>query len=214
MASVNLYIFRHGETDWNVERRFQGHTDIPLNSKGRDQALLLRRPLTALAPQLMLTSDLSRAAETAQLVSEGMDIATVSSHQLREAFLGEPEGQLRDEIIKKYGMKSWQCWLSEDPGTLDFCFPGGETKRQHLQRALDFLETQINSRLELKTAAVSTHGGTIRRLVHHCQDAPQEPVIVANCSLYHLQYSRPDHTWHYKGVMGTGAGNENETLFR
>ena len=105
MYPVQIYIFRHGETDWNRERRFQGHTDVPLNLKGREQALELKSHLQRLNPEIILSSDLSRALETAKIASEGMSIPIHISESLREARLGAPEGMLRDEILKKYVLK-------------------------------------------------------------------------------------------------------------
>ena len=201
VKTVQIYIFRHGETDWNREKRFQGHTDIPLNQKGRLQALELRTHLAPLAPELILSSDLSRALETAKIVSEGSFWPILVSEALREARLGAPEGQLRDDILKIYGEESWQKWLSEDPKYLDFAFPEGESKRQQRDRALRFLIQEMTARPELKSLAVSTHGGTLRRLVHHCEGSPAEPIAIPNCSLYHLEFLRLENKWIYHGPL-------------
>ncbi len=203
--SVQIYIFRHGETDWNRERRFQGHTDIALNENGRNQALELRKPIADLKPELILSSDLSRALETAKIVSEGLFIPIHLSEALREARLGAPEGQLRDDIIRIYGEDNWQKWLSVDPVHIDFCYPEGETKRQTRDRAMNFISQEIKTRPNLKTLAVSTHGGTLRRVVHHCEGAPAEPIPIPNCSLYHLELQRPtgstEGKWIYRGAL-------------
>ncbi len=201
MSSVQIYIFRHGETDWNRERRFQGHTDIPLNEQGRQQALQLKTELAPFSPELILSSDLSRALETAQIVSEGLFVPIHVSEGLREAKLGNPEGQLRDDIIKNYGEQNWQQWLSIDPKDIDFAFPNGETKRQQRDRALKFILQEMEGRPELKSLAVSTHGGTLRRLVHHCEGAPNEPIAIPNCSLYHLEFLRLEKKWLYHGPL-------------
>ena len=212
MSSVQIYIFRHGETDWNRERRFQGHTDIPLNQVGRQQALELKSHFVSLAPELILSSDLSRALETAKIVSDGLFVPIFVSESLREAKLGTPEGQLRDDIIKIYGEESWQKWLSVDPKDIDFSYPEGETKRQQRDRALNFILKELETRRELKIIAVSTHGGTLRRLVHHCEGAPPEPIAIPNCSLYHLEFNRQARKWLYHGSLNLSTSGDK--LFR
>ncbi len=212
MSSVNIYIFRHGETDWNRERRFQGHTDIPLNQKGRQQAMELKAHLALLNPELILSSDLSRALETAKIVSEGLFVPIQISESLREARLGAPEGQLREDIIKTYGEESWQKWLSVDPKDIDFSFPEGESKREQRDRALNFILQELETRADLKSVAVSTHGGTLRRLVHHCESSPLEPIAIPNCSLYHLEFFRREKKWLYHGPLN--ASPDGEKLFR
>lgn len=208
MTSIQIYLFRHGETDWNVERRFQGHTDIPLNEKGRRQALELAKTLGSLQLQVILSSDLSRALETARIAGHPHKIPVVATKELRESFLGEPEGKLRDDIIQLYGAEKWQRWLSVKAEDLDFCFPKGETKRAQLKRAQDFILNYLAKNPELRTAAVSTHGGTLRRLLHFCQGSPTEAISIPNCSIYHLEYLRADQSWHYRGQVSAGATNE------
>lgn len=212
MNSVQIYTFRHGETDWNRERRFQGHTDIPLNQEGRNQAYQLKTELASYLPELVLSSDLSRALETARIVSEGLFIPIQISEHLREARLGAPEGQLREDIIKNYGDDSWQKWLSIDLKNIDFAFPNGESKRQQRNRALNFISQEIHSRPDLRSVAVSTHGGTLRQLVHHCDGAPSEPIAIPNCSLYHLEFLRSEQKWIYHGSLN--ISDAADKLFR
>lgn len=214
--TVQIFIFRHGETDWNRERRFQGHTDIALNNQGRIQALELRTLFSNLKPELILSSDLSRALETAKIVSEGLFVPIHISAALREARLGAPEGQLRDDIIRVYGEDQWQKWLSVDPIHMDFAYPEGETKRENRDRAVNFISQEIQSRPDLKIVAVSTHGGTLRRVVHHCEGAPTEPILIPNCSLYHLEFIRPTkeqkEKWVFHGALNVDPNSDK--LFR
>ena len=69
-----LFLFRHGETDWNVQERFQGHLDVPLNDKGRAQAAGIIPYLRENKIEAILSSDLSRALETAQIVARGLGV--------------------------------------------------------------------------------------------------------------------------------------------
>lgn len=208
MNSVSIYIFRHGETDWNAQRRFQGHTDIPLNEKGRDQARELGKILATLNLEVILCSDLSRAQETARIASHGLEIPIQISKSLREAYLGEPEGKLRDEIIQEYGQDQWQRWLSVKPEDFDFAYPKGETKRQQLKRVLDFVLDYLHKHPGLLKVGISTHGGTLRRLLHHCEGAPNDAIAIPNCSLYKLEYLRDKNRWIYHHSVALGAKSE------
>ena len=207
MNSISIYIFRHGETDWNAQRRFQGHTDIPLNDKGKAQAMELGKVLASLNLEVILCSDLDRAHETARIATQGLHIPMQISKSLREAFLGEPEGKLRDEIIQFYGEESWQRWLSGKPEDFDFAYPQGETKRQQLKRVLDFVLDYFKRNPGLQRIGISTHGGTLRRLLYHCEGAPAE-ITVPNCSVFKLEYIPSENRWIYHHSVALGAKSE------
>src|SRR5687767_15916178 len=105
---ARLYIFRHGETDWNLARRIQGHTDIALNERGRDQARDLANRLERYPIQAILSSDLARARETAEIVARRSDVPVFVDERLREASLGDAEGLTVDEAIARFGAEAWQ----------------------------------------------------------------------------------------------------------
>src|SRR5688572_15424188 len=142
MTSKRLFVFRHGETDWNVAKRFQGHSDIPLNENGTKQAESLRQLMQSLAPQIVLSSDLSRAFETAKIAVQDLKIHIEAAPELREANLGDVEGMLRDEIIAKWGEGFIERWF--DATDLDFVFPNGETKIEHSDRMILAIENFIS----------------------------------------------------------------------
>lgn len=201
MSNIELLVFRHGETDWNKETRFQGHTDIPLNAKGTEQAYHLATVVKALGPEIILTSDLIRAKCTAQIVNENLGVSVIETPMLRECRLGEPEGMLRNEIDKKYGSDTWQKWLSVKNEDQDFSFPNGESKREHLQRQLIFIESFILSNSNFSKIALSTHGGSLRRLVHYCKKSPIEPIAIPNCALYKIVFIPAKREWLYEGAL-------------
>lgn len=206
MSRVELFIFRHGETDWNRESRFQGHTDIPLNDKGIEQAYELAVAVKAVLPEIILTSDLNRAKHTAQIINESLRVSIIESSMLRECRLGEPEGMLRTQIDQKYGAIAWQKWLSVKSEDQDFSFPKGESKREHLQRQLNFIESFISNHAHISRIAISTHGGSLRRLVHHCQNSPLEPIAIPNCALYKVLFERVKQEWCYEGALYLSQG--------
>lgn len=198
---IQIYVFRHGETDWNAERRFQGHTDIPLNQKGEEQAKNLQKIMAQFRPELILSSDLTRALQTAQIASHNMDIPIIKSDKLREALLGEAEGRKLDDILTAYGPSSWDRWVSAKEEDMDFGYPKGETKRQFLQRALGYLNNFFEETPDFKRVAISTHGGILRRLVHYCQGAPLDPIPIPNCATYEVKYLIEDKSWHFRGSV-------------
>ncbi len=199
MRRVELFVFRHGETDWNKELRFQGHTDIPLNGSGIEQAEVLARKLRPFAPQVILSSDLVRARETARIANEGLGVPVIVSEKLRECQLGEAEGVFQYKITERFGPESLDRWNSVAKEDLGFGFPGGETKAELLLRLRAYLENYIQNQSEFVRIAISTHGGCLRRLIHYSQKAPQDRVPMPNCALYRLAHE--GGAWHYLGMV-------------
>lgn len=96
--STRLILIRHGETDWNVEKRYQGQEDPPLNGRGRDQALFLAEALSAIPLDVLYSSPLARARETAQIITEQLGIPLHFEARLKEIHLGEWGGKLSAEV--------------------------------------------------------------------------------------------------------------------
>src|ERR1700741_2656837 len=109
MAVTELLLVRHGETDWNRERRFQGHADQPLNETGREQARAPATDLDGNGIDLIYTSDLARARETAEIVGAQLGLDVVAMRELREIDVGEWEGLTWQEIEERYpeGARKW-----------------------------------------------------------------------------------------------------------
>ncbi|MCB0390017.1 MAG: histidine phosphatase family protein [Bdellovibrionales bacterium] len=198
MKKVNLYFFRHGETDWNREKRFQGSNNIPLNQTGRDQAEELKNKIERLPLEVVISSDLIRAVETAAIAISNLSLPKYFFAELREANLGDMEGMFRKDFLEQFGNEMWQQWVSPKPEHLDFKFHGGETKRETRQRVIDCVEKFISTS-QHNHVAVSTHGGVISRIVHFCENAPLEPVAIPNTCLYHIVW---DHgRWVFVGEV-------------
>jgi 2,3-bisphosphoglycerate-dependent phosphoglycerate mutase len=99
---TTLLLVRHGETDWNFERRWQGHADPPLNETGRLQSRALAEALSGRQVDAVYTSDLERARETAGIVAERLGLAVHVDARLREVDVGEWSGLTTDEIDARY----------------------------------------------------------------------------------------------------------------
>lgn len=116
-------LVRHGQTDWNLEGRYQGQSDVPLNENGRYQARLLAQKLKSCPFAAIYTSDLVRARETADILAAALHLPVTGDARLREIDQGQWEGQFVDDIRARYA-ELWQQ-RTVDPASLRP--PGGET---------------------------------------------------------------------------------------
>ena len=182
-----IYIFRHGETDWNKVGRMQGGTDILLNETGRIQAQSLRRFFAQNPVEVFLCSDFKRAVETANIASGDLHVPFVLEQRLRETNLGLAEGLTADEINSRFGAGTMDRWRKSGTQEMGFSFPNGETKAQHLERNLRALEEFLQS-TRYRTIGVASHGGAMRRLIHHFQAGFEGTVFVGNCVVYRVLY--------------------------
>jgi phosphoserine phosphatase len=99
---TTVYLARHGESDWNVERRWQGHADRPLTERGRAQAEALAEKLAGVHLDAIYASDLRRAWETAQVVAAPRGLEVVRLPELREVDVGSWSGFTRDECADRF----------------------------------------------------------------------------------------------------------------
>lgn len=178
-----IYVFRHGETDWNKQKRIQGHSNIPLNQTGREQAQELRKKIEKIPFDIIYSSDLVRASETAEIAIKGREIEIKTTVALRETSLGEAEGMYINDLLEKYGVL-WDQFLSYD---LDISFPGGETKRESMHRAkmlIDFIVKES----DFKTIGISAHGGILSGLLGSYCTEKSTPLRINNCSLYQINF--------------------------
>jgi len=149
MAHPEILLARHGETEWSRDLRHTGHTDVPLTDTGRGQAHALGRRFLGLHPALVLTSPLSRAAETCRLA--GLGDQAVAEPDLVEWDYGDYEGRTTEEIRRD--VPDWTAW--------DGTTPGGETPEQVGARA-----DRVIARLAEADGpcAVFAHGHVLRVL--------------------------------------------------
>jgi probable phosphoglycerate mutase len=178
-----LFLFRHGETDWNREGRLQGHTDTPLNATGLAQAQALGDSLRAHRLDAVVSSDLLRAWTTAQIIAESLGVPLISEPGLREAQLGAAEGLLWPEARLRFGEGLSQRWYTDD----DAAFPGGETGLALRTRGLAALR-RFAGAYPHRRIGVSTHGAMVRQLMRHALPPGSPPAPASNTVLYVLRY--------------------------
>ncbi|GGL84740.1 histidine phosphatase family protein [Nakamurella endophytica] len=179
MTLHHLVLLRHGETDWNREQRMQGHVDIPLNATGRAQAAAAARSVAALRPDVIVSSDLSRARETAAPVAAVTGLAVHTDPRLRETSLGDWEGRTRDEVAAGWPQE-WEQWRATSAHVAP---PGGESRWQVADRA-GAVVAELDAG-PAERALLVVHGGLIVGLTGRLlalPDASWSTLIgVANC---------------------------------
>jgi probable phosphoglycerate mutase len=154
---TELILIRHGETDWNRELRFQGQLDVPLNATGLEQARRVAERLAGESPQLLISSDLQRALQTARAVaSRAQQLDPVLDAGLREQHFGVVEG-LQVADIKARHPQAWDQWIRFEA---DFAFDGGESTRTFHARVQATVRA-LAQRHAGQTLAVVTHGGVL-----------------------------------------------------
>jgi broad specificity phosphatase PhoE len=165
-----IILWRHGQTDWNVENRFQGHSDIPLNTVGHYQAKQAARVLRDLEPTKIISSDLGRALATAEALATVTGLEIVVDQRLRETNGGQWEGktgaQNRAEDYERFIR-----WIdgNDDPAGGD-----GERRSEVAHRARTAILSALNvgDRALEERLVVVTHGGTARCILGNLLSLP------------------------------------------
>ena len=153
-----LIIMRHGQTDWNVENRFQGHTDIPLNAVGRAQVARAASILGTQDIDHIIASDLQRAFDTAAAVAAVKKLAVVADPQLRETHCGSWEGRTGPDIEATDGVNLARWFAGEDiPAGGD-----GERRSDVVARMINAIDAGLSQCATGRTLLVVTHGGAAR----------------------------------------------------
>jgi broad specificity phosphatase PhoE len=155
---VSILLLRHGETDWNREpMRCQGWAEVHLNETGRSQAREQGRALAGRSVELIVSSHLARARETAEIVRAqlGDDVAFILDPRLAETHRGEWEARLFAEIM----LEEPEAWQHYRERPESFRFPGGESLADQQRRVLAALRDVAR---DGRRALLVTHGGSIR----------------------------------------------------
>jgi 2,3-bisphosphoglycerate-dependent phosphoglycerate mutase len=158
---TRLTLIRHGETEWNLEKRLMGQSDSPLSAWGERQVDLVARRLSDIGFDVLYSSDLGRAAATAAAISSACGAPVVYRRDLRERALGVFQGLNWEEAVASFPRESEL--FHSDP---DFCVPEGESRRDFSLRALGFLNFVSGSH-EGQTVGAVTHGGFLDMAFRH-----------------------------------------------
>ena len=180
-----ILLARHGETESNRERRFQGQLDVPLSDRGREQARELADLAASADPPIaaVYTSPLVRASETAAIVGERLGLEPRSDDRLKEIDVGDWERRLKDDVARDEP----DAWAAFQRAGEDFRFPGGESLAEQQERVIAAL-ADITQRGDLP-ALVVCHRGVIRCALAHSHRRGLETYHewrVPNAELMHL----------------------------
>lgn len=185
--SAEVYLVRHGETEWNRQGRLQGHTDIALNEMGVSQALLLGEELSKVPFRRAYSSDLSRAFQTAELLLRPHQISVETSRELRERNAGQMEGQHLEqvnEIMRSFFLSP--AALEKESYMNSIWHPGMETAQSVFNRVSQFLLHQVAEIVDHPVLVVS-HGFVLRSFLDYFSFIPKRRWVVKNCGFIRIR---------------------------
>ncbi len=196
-STLRIYAFRHGQTDWNKEGRIQGHRDVPLNEQGRADAIRLALAFRRLQVGMILTSDLSRARDTARIaLAEACragwhsEVPIIDDPRLREVDLGALQGLTHAEIHEKFGKALSSKLGSEILTDEELRDLGSERAEDLYARVLSSIHDASASEAlrEGNALALSTHGGVLRRLLHSAGGISNIGFSIPNAMFFPFEY--------------------------
>ena len=161
MEHRRVLLLRHGRTEWNAQRRFQGQADPPLDEVGRAQAYEVAGLIAAVRPDVLITSDLARAAQTAAIVGAAIGLPVTPEPRLRERGLGHWEGLTREDVAERYPDECADWAAGRDVRRR-----GGETREQVAARALAAFDDLPVSASGATTIVLVTHSATAMALAN------------------------------------------------
>jgi alpha-ribazole phosphatase len=174
-----LLLIRHGQTDWNLQGRYTGQSDIPLNRTGHDQACATAAELERKPPDVIYSSDLLRARETAQRIAQACQLPVHTDARLREIHQGVWEGLHFDEIKSRFA----EQFAHRQADPLSVAAPGGETVGQVRERVLAAVRDIVQKHPHGRVAIVA-HGLALALIKAEVTNHPVEQVwdlIPQNC---------------------------------
>ncbi len=159
-----LYLFRHGETDWNLEGRCQYSIDMELNSTGIQQAKQNAELLKNFGIKYIYSSPLKRAYKTAQILADVINVNIEIIDELRELKGGDCEGMLKEDIIKLLGIDNYEKFSRSRYEGMDLRLPNGESKKELRERIFNTI-LKISNNTEHNIIGIASHGFALREFI-------------------------------------------------
>ena len=185
-----FYIFRHGQTDWNKEKRLQGSQGVPLNATGQKQAHNLGQSLMDKKIEIILSSPAERAAQTASIVQTYLKVPVEHKHELRPASFGILEGK-QTQLFNEHENYIWQQVTNFDTAYDHIAPPEGESKESVKKRTLELLTTFAHQ-TDYTIIGISTHSFLIKLMLLAKTDTHY---TIANCQTLLATYDIKENTW-------------------
>ena len=171
---MKIFVTRHGQTEWNVLEKIQGQTDIELNDVGRQQAEETGKLIENETINLIITSPLKRAKETAQIINKKFNVNIIEDCRLMERKFGQSEGLTKNEIkkLKENNPEINDVWNYNK----NIEFNGMETMYDFCNRIYEFLDDVIK-RYKGKNILLVTHGGVSVPIKYYFMNEPLENFV-------------------------------------
>lgn len=190
-VTTEIYLVRHGQTDWNRQNLIQGHKDIPLNQTGIKQATGLSRNWSQVSFSSAYSSDLSRAQHTAEIILQPHSITVITTPFLRERNSGRLEGLDRDQ----YEAEIRPFFLSEMAQNRENYIhsqwhPEIETTHSVYHRVTEFLFSITANPSTNKPILVVSHGGVLRAILDHFSFTPNKRWVIENCGFIKVKVKK------------------------
>ncbi len=174
---AELILLRHGQSQWNLENRFTGWVDVPLSPKGEIEARAAGEKLRGRRIDLLFTSVLQRAIETARMALETAGLSTpptVRATELNERMYGDLQGLNKAEAAKQFGDEQIRIWRR----SYDTPPPNGESLADTAARVIPYWEQTIRPELLAgRNVLIAAHGNSLRALVMHLDGLTREQVL-------------------------------------
>ena len=183
---MRIYLVRHGQTNDNIKNLMQGWKDTPLNDQGRLQANALVSFFREESIDIVYSSDLSRALETAQIIADAIHKEVYIDKQLREMYLGSWEGHSWQEIEAEYAY--FFNKPENEKNALNI--HSGESYIEFQLRSFETFKKIVHNHLK-KNIIIVTHGGVIREIIANIMKINQvqkDAIPIRNCSVSMLDY--------------------------
>ena len=181
---MNIYFVRHGETNWNKEKKIQGRSDIPLNEYGKELAYITAEAMKDISFDIVYSSPLIRAKETAMILVKNLNLQIYEDNRLLEMSFGEGEGESLPQIHANKDMNLHN--FIHNPG--EYIPPkGGESFEELYARCKSFIEEIIlPAEKNNNNILIVGHGALIRGMIHYINNRPSKDfwtVTHKNCSV-------------------------------
>jgi broad specificity phosphatase PhoE len=196
---THITLIRHGETDWNLSGRWQGFAPVPLNAHGIAQVQKAASSLKTAGISRIVSSDLLRARQTADIIAQTLAVPVELDARWREVDLGRWQGLTVAEI-RTWDQAAYQAYEAQP--YIERVFPDGETKRQHLARTRTGLEAIVHSYPQEHILA-ATHIGSIRCVVYHVTGESID--LLGNCFVTRLHFDDQVQRWEVLGIAQNPA---------
>lgn len=173
---ATLIIFRHGQSEWNLQNKFTGWVDVELTEKGIQEAKNAGEKLKPYNFDFAYASDLKRAQNTLKLALEvaGKSVPTTYNQALNERMYGDLQGLDKTETAKKFGEEQVKIWRR----SFDIAPPNGESLKDTAARVIPYFESEIKPKLlSGKNVVIAAHGNSLRALIMHLEKMTPEQIL-------------------------------------